>query len=107
MTIQRVSHLVWIAVLGLWGSWAAAQTFDATLGSDVGAPGDFVSVPVVLDSSAGLDVEGGILAICHDDTLLLTTDVQPGAALATVNGGLGPEVFVANLTPGLSDTLFL
>lgn len=98
MLISRIAFLVSLA----WGGWIAAQVnpdYTMTVGQAQGPSGGTANVSVFLEFT-GPDVAGYSWSICNDPLLVEPTLVVPGADLAAVNGGAGPDFYANQIVPG-------
>lgn len=72
--------------------------YDPTDGSGAFA------VPATIDNGDDTTVEGFSMSLAHDGALLVATSVQPSSELEALNGGNGPDFFVAETLPAGATT---
>ncbi len=90
-----VGIAVWIAVgiLILAPTIAFAQSYSFSLPATSGGAGGGVTLSLSLDSSSGNGITGFRASICHDPLVLVPVAIDPGVAIATIQGGGPPELF--------------
>ncbi|MEM7164184.1 MAG: hypothetical protein AAF581_01895 [Planctomycetota bacterium] len=73
---------------------------EFSVASLTGTPGTQISVPVTLTHDCPTGLESWSYGLCHDSMGLTVVSVADGAAIATANGGVPPELNMATVISG-------
>ena len=95
--------LMSVALLVLSASLVQAQPVNPdyifrVVGS-AGPQGSVRDAAMILDSSAGIDLQGWSLGVCHDTSLLTILDIVSGADAEVSNNGSPPDFSAIQLLP--------
>ena len=99
MTTSRRFAILWsvVAFLAIPGTTVFGQVFEFQTPDGTAEAGEMLTVPMILDSTAGSEIVGWSYGVCHDPAVISIESVELGSAITSILGPAGPFIFLLEI----------